>query len=227
MSTPKPNAALPWLTRAAHGSSAFLAIFLAIHLSAPALANLGGASLASQVMLLGREYYQAPIGEPSLLLAPLALHAAASTAKRLLSPRPVRLLTLTGYATLLVFAPIHFITHRLNPSFAGAPIHAVGPAELDYEFVKVGLHAWPWRSALLYAGLVGCTVLHAAEGVNIILTTYFRKRWSAKTRRIAAALCAVPVLTGVLTLVMEPLMALSSVAARYHASFTRSYIFRL
>lgn len=39
------------LTKLAHGSAPFISTFLLIHLSAPALANLGGSSLSSQVMV--------------------------------------------------------------------------------------------------------------------------------------------------------------------------------
>ncbi|TFK45628.1 hypothetical protein OE88DRAFT_1715324 [Heliocybe sulcata] len=217
-STRRLNAALPWLTRIAQGSSSFIGIFLAIHLTAPAMANLGGSSLASQVMLLGREYYQTPFGEASLVLAPIGIHAFTSITKR--------------YAMFFVFAPIHFITHRLNPTSPDAPIYSVGPSELDYEFVKVGLQTWPWRNWLLYTGLVICTALHAAEGSSLVMSTFFansfdRKRWRARTRRTVAALSTIPVLTGVLSMATEPLMTFSSLALRYHESFTKSYIFRL
>ncbi|EPQ58707.1 hypothetical protein GLOTRDRAFT_104535 [Gloeophyllum trabeum ATCC 11539] len=233
--SPRPwrAAALPWLTRAAQGSSAFIGTFLAIHLTAPLLANLGGSSLASQVMLLGREYYQTPLGEAALVLGPIAVHAATAATKRLLAPRRARplasALALTGYATLFVFLPAHFVTHRLNPTYSGPPVYAVGPAELDYEFVKVGLQTWPWRSWILYTGLVAGVAVHAAEGMNIILSTLVknRKRWSARARRLAALLAAVPVLSGAWVMAREPLMTFSSLALRYHESFTRSYLFRL
>lgn len=40
----------PYLTNAAHFSAPFITTFLLIHLSAPAIANVGGSSLASQTM---------------------------------------------------------------------------------------------------------------------------------------------------------------------------------
>lgn len=43
--------ALNILTNVAHGSAPFITTFLLIHLSAPALANIGGSSLSSQVMV--------------------------------------------------------------------------------------------------------------------------------------------------------------------------------
>src|ERR1700691_352585 len=42
---------LSYLTIASHGSSAFIATFLLIHLSAPVLAHLGGASMSSKGMV--------------------------------------------------------------------------------------------------------------------------------------------------------------------------------
>ena len=43
--------AIGHLTTVIHASSPFLTTFLLIHLSAPVLANVGGSSLASQVMV--------------------------------------------------------------------------------------------------------------------------------------------------------------------------------
>ena len=48
------GATQPVLTRIAHGSAPFLTVFALIHLTAPAMANVGGTSLASQVMVRGR-----------------------------------------------------------------------------------------------------------------------------------------------------------------------------
>ena len=145
------------------------------------------------------------------------------------SSRPISsVLTLTGFGAVL-FLPVHFLTHRIFPSESTAPIHAVGPAELDWEFVKVGLHNWPWQSILLYGGLVGCVLLHSVEGMNIIASTWaFPKylRSSRKTRRIAAIAGAVPVLSGLWFVWNEPLMTFSSLARRFEAAFTRMPIYR-
>ena len=46
--------ALPFFTKTAHISAPFITTFLLIHLSAPALANLGGSSLSSQTMVSSR-----------------------------------------------------------------------------------------------------------------------------------------------------------------------------
>ncbi|KDQ59726.1 hypothetical protein JAAARDRAFT_127085 [Jaapia argillacea MUCL 33604] len=237
-STPKSlrRTALPYLTKIAHGSASFIGTFLLIHLTAPVLANLGGSSLSSQVMLLGREYYQTSFGEKYLVLLPLVAHCTTSIAKRLLSPQPIRpwstLLSVTGYAAFGIFLPIHFITHRVNPSDPSSPIYSVGPAELDYEFVKVGLQTWPWRSWMLYAGLVGCVALHASEGMNLIWNTWLRGSLgkpsvSQKTRRIGAGAAAGLVLSGLLVVSLEPLMTFMSLASRYQESFSKTWIYRL
>jgi hypothetical protein len=62
------------------------------------------------------------------------------------------MLSITGYASMFVFLPIHFLTHRYYP--ATIVPSRLGPisAELDYEFVKLGLATWPWRSWALYVG---------------------------------------------------------------------------
>ncbi|KAJ7454689.1 hypothetical protein FB451DRAFT_650987 [Mycena latifolia] len=231
--------ALPVLTKLIHGSAPFITTFLLIHLSAPILANLGGSSLASQTMLLGREYYQTDFGEKYLLLGPLAVHSLSGITKRLLSPanappRPrTSLLTLTGYASMLFFLPVHFMTHRALPMNPAAPIHALGPAELDFEFVKYGLATWPWRSWFLYGGLVAGVVLHVVEGERLLFNTYFgesmgRIKIALRKRLLAIGLglLAVPVLSGIFFMSKEPLMVFSSTAERIQASFAQAPLYR-
>jgi len=162
----------------------------------------------------------------------LVLHASSGIAKRSLSNPPAKaprsissLLSLTGYGAL-VFLPIHFVTHRLNTSYA-----SVGP-ELDHEFVKLGLQTWPWRSWILYTGLIGCVVLHAVEGMDILGNTWIRDGWvkwtpSRRARRIIAGIGALPVFSGLYFVFREPLMAFPSLARCYEVAFTRSFIFRL
>ncbi|KAJ6570101.1 hypothetical protein DFH09DRAFT_982623 [Mycena vulgaris] len=232
--------ALPVLTKLIHGSAPFITTFLFIHLTAPMLANLGGSSLASQTMLLGREYYQTDLGEKYLLLGPLAVHSLSGIAKRVLSPtkappRPwTSLLSLTGYANMIIFLPVHFMTHRALPMNPAAPIHALGPAELDFEYVKYGLATWPWRSWFLYGGLVAGVVLHAVDGERLLYNTYFgetmgRIKMAARKRLLAIGLglVAVPVLSGMFIMSKEPLMILSSTAERFQASFTQFPFYRV
>ncbi|KAJ7880981.1 hypothetical protein B0H14DRAFT_3082592 [Mycena olivaceomarginata] len=215
---------LPALTKLLHGSAPFISTFLLIHLTAPTLANLGGSSLASSVLLLGREYYQTEFGEKYLLLGPIAVHSLSGIAKRVLSPakmppRPwTSLLSLTGYANIIFFLP-HFMAHRVHPQTPTAPIYAVGPSELDFEFVKYGLANWPWQSWLLYGGLVVSVVLHVVDGERLL----FNYRLLA----IGLGLVAVPVLAGTYVMSKEPLMILASTAERFHASFTKSPFYRL
>lgn len=124
----------------------------------------------------------------------------------------------------------------MNPTIEDAPIFAVGPSELDYEFVKTGLHVWPWRSWLLYTGLILATTLHLADGMTIIWNTWLKDiivfgAWkrSGRNRRLGLALTgmALPVLAGLYTLSCETLMAFTSTISRYQASFMSSFIYRI
>lgn len=187
--------ALPALTVTAHVTAPFIGAFLVVHLTAPALATVGGASLASQTMILGREYYQTAISEPLLLLLPLSLHAFSAGLKRvftLFSPKSPKAAAATSLRPLthpltlsaiflLLLLPTHYLTHRLYPTITANPILAVGPAELDFAFVQAGLAAWPVRSALMYAGLVCAGAVHAAEGVSLL-----RRRYLSTTKAPSA-----------------------------------------
>ena len=176
-----------------------------------------------------------------MVLTPIAVHATSAIAKRLLSPKnkPPRrlssLLSTTGYATALFFLPIHYITHRVQPTIENAPIYAVGPSELDYEFVKTGLHMWPGTSWFLYTGLIVSASLHLADGMTIIWKTWLKDvvygAWKRKYRNYRRSLAftgiALPVLAGLYTLSREPLMAFTSTMDRYQASFTSFFIYRI
>ncbi|SJL04965.1 uncharacterized protein ARMOST_08336 [Armillaria ostoyae] len=234
------RAVIPYLTKIAHGSSPFITTFLLIHLTPPALANLGGSSLSSQSMLLGREYYQTSFGEKYLVLAPIAIHALSAFLKRVLSgpknpPRPPSsLLTTTGYATMWLLLPVHFLVHRRLPTTPAPPILEVGPSELDYEFVKVGLQTWPWRSALLYGGLVICVSLHMADGMGIMWNAYLAQTWGRvkqsvrKYRRAGlVAGVALPVLSGLVVVAREPVLSFASTVKRFEAVFLMSWIYRV
>ncbi|KAI0258613.1 hypothetical protein BC834DRAFT_910723, partial [Gloeopeniophorella convolvens] len=148
-----PNAAPGSRTRAssalatlAHGSAPSITTFLLIHLSAPAVANLGGACLSSQTMTASRDH--------CLVFAPLLIHSTSALLKRLFSPRSPRplssSLSATGYAVAFFFLPAHFITHRLAPADPAPPISSLGPSEFDYEYVNA-LVERPGRSAMLYS----------------------------------------------------------------------------
>ncbi|KAJ1310244.1 hypothetical protein OPQ81_006986 [Rhizoctonia solani] len=196
-STPRPTYAsvLRGLTYAQHTPTPFVAAFMLIHLSAPALASIGGTDAANQVMLLGREYYHGAPQEKLLVFLPITLHVGASLIKRvvklgrqaLVSPKANDALTTqestsgssnrplttsdvlmwTGYPLFLVLSP-HIATHRLIPSTPTPPISSISPSELDYTFVHFGLKNWPVRSWVMYAVLVGCGITHAIYGIPVV-----------------------------------------------------------
>ena len=166
-------------------------------------------------------------------MTPFVIHVASGIARRLLAPtskQPRKLtstLSIAAY-TALVFVPIHVFTHRLAPTDASPPILAVGPAELDYEFVKTGLSRFPWRSWALYTGLVASVVVHAVEGINILRTTWLgAARLSSRTRKLVAGAAALPVLLGLWSLSREHLTAFSSTVERYGACFTALWVYRI
>ena len=134
----------------------------------------------------------------------------------------------TGYLTLFLFLPVHYLTHRVYPTISAAPINSFGPAELDYEFVKTGLQTWPLRSWLLYAGLIGCVALHSVEGISIITAAQYGKALVPKSRRKLVSLIAgVPALAGLFFISRETVWALTSSLEGYVAAFSRSLIYRI
>jgi len=228
------------LTTISHISAPFITTFVLIHLSAPAMGMVGGSSLSSRIMLLGREYYQTPFGEKYLVLAPLVIHPLAGVAKRLFSPgvgfqkpwsqpRPLTsILSSTGYLTLFLFLPVHYLTHRVYPAIPDAPIHSFGPAELDYEFVKTGIQAWPLRSWFLYIGLVGCVALHAVEGISIITALQYGKDVIPRgKRKLLSFIAGIPALTGLFVISTETVWGLVSSMEGYRATFYRSVVYRI
>ncbi|KDQ06718.1 hypothetical protein BOTBODRAFT_60446 [Botryobasidium botryosum FD-172 SS1] len=210
----------------------FMATFVLVHLTAPAVASLGGSSMSSQVMLLGREYYQGSWGETALVWAPFGIHVAASLVKRIaVRPRPFKLSVLTATAyPLLLLAPLHILTHRVYPSSSIPSISSLGPGELDYEFVKVGLETWPWRGWILYGGLVGCVALHSVEGIRVVWKAWgagepgLLKGWG---RWIAAGGAFALVLAGVGNIAAEPLYVPSFLLSRIKSSYAQSWAYRV
>jgi len=95
------------------------------------------------------------------------------------------------------------------------------------------LQKWPWRSALLYAGLVGGTLVHSAEGAAILWETYVSKRmgerWeSAKMtkRRAQAAVIALLTLSGAFVIWKEDLPPLPSLLSRFDLTYVASFFYR-
>lgn len=183
------------------------------------------------VQILGREYYQTRFGETYLVLAPLTLHPIAAITKRLLGPNAPRKVTSTLSLTGYVIVPLlvaHFFVHRVFPTDPAMPIAAVGPSELDYEFVKVSLQTLPFASWVGYAGLTFAVALHAVEGMRIIWNTRIREvlgRWTLDVyaRVAVAASVALPVLSGVFIMSTEPIMAFIGLTSRYQAVLSKAF----
>ncbi|KAG8844545.1 hypothetical protein FRB96_003015 [Tulasnella sp. 330] len=219
------------LTFTQHLSAPFISTFMLIHLSAPVIATLGGSTLSSQVMLLGREYYQTSLTEPLLVYGPIAAHISASTLKRILLgwPKHPSILALSAYP-LLALLPIHVLTHRINPSIRAAPILSLSPSELDYEYIKYGLQTWPLRSTLLYAGLVVCGITHGMEGSMLLSRVWMKssawrvEKWKKSSIVMGGAMV---VMVGVLTLGVEPLSTSKGLMTRFHAAWTHSIAYQI
>jgi hypothetical protein len=168
------------------------------------------------------------------------VHTTSALLKRVFSsstPRPATrpltsALSVTGYTAALLLLPVHIYTHRLAPSEPAPPISSLGPSELDYEYVKAALHGWPARSTALYVALVLAVALHAADGVGVLWSTWVRQQQTKKlpgrrARRALAGAAVLPVLTGLAIVAREPLFAFASMAERYRAALTHSFVYRL
>ncbi|PCH38574.1 hypothetical protein WOLCODRAFT_136346 [Wolfiporia cocos MD-104 SS10] len=221
------------LTTLSHGTAPLITTFVLIHLAAPVLAIVGGSSLASQTMLLGREYYQTALGEPFLLFAPLLLHPLTSTLRRVLAPHLARPLpnsfTLAGYAASFSIVG-HVLANRVFPMDPAPPVLAVGPAELDFEFVKLAVQTWPVRTVVAYTGLVAAVVWHATQGMAIMWNRYLRAALGgvsvgARKTALVTAGVLLTVYTSLYVLANEPPMVLASTAARFHAALIKSPMF--
>lgn len=129
---------------------------------------------------------------------------------------------------MLLLLPVHFLVHRVAPTSEMPSIDALGPSELDYEFVKTGLRDWPIRSWLLYGALVLSTTAHMADGIGIIISNWVPLRTPSPIKRRTAVLAAValPVLAGLYWLSSEPAYAFKSLQDRHRAVFSLSKVFR-
>ncbi|KAF8321535.1 hypothetical protein DL93DRAFT_2072239 [Clavulina sp. PMI_390] len=165
------------LTVLQHGSATFLSVFVTVHVAAPAFALIGGSTMSSQVMLLGREYYQTALTEPLFVWLPLAVHVSAAFVKRAIIglPKSPSALGTSGWLLAIAFLPIHLSLHRFNPTSPALPIASLGPSQVDFEFVKVGLAIWPVLNWTLYSGIVVATMFHAVEGSGVIF-----RYWKAR-----------------------------------------------
>lgn len=188
--------------------------------------------------LLGREYYQTSFGESYLLLAPLGIHITAGVIRRglvwfrksNLSKRSnltkPSLLATTAYVAMAV-VPVHFLVNRYYPSLDEAPIFGLSPAQLNYEYVKLGLKSWPVRTWLLYGVMVPAVFLHGAEGMIVLA----RKRLGLNLRmgvlNSAAALAgALLTLGGLYVVSKEPSFIYSGEAARFASAYSKSILYQ-
>ncbi|RIA83633.1 hypothetical protein C1645_785950 [Glomus cerebriforme] len=71
-----------YLTIVQTGTAVVFSTFLVTHLSAPALAIIGGIDLTNKTIVLGRVYYQNKFLEPLVVFGALIGHVAAGIAKR-------------------------------------------------------------------------------------------------------------------------------------------------
>lgn len=203
----------------------------------------------SVCQLLGREYYQTVLSEPLLVWAPLAIHIGAATIKRSIvgPPKKPSKLGSTGWLLATALIPVHIVLHRLNPANATPPVLSLGPSQLDYEFVKVGLAVWPIMNWTLYSTLVVSAMLHATEGVVVIFRYWGRRAGSADTQastgpeakgrrqrstryafvKNASASAGISTVLGGLALIAtEPLNVSRAFMARIEASFMLESMFR-
>lgn len=136
---------------------------------------------------------------------------------------------MTAYP-LVFFLSVHALSHRLIPSTPESPIQALSPSELDYDFVKIGIKTWPFKSAILYGGLLIPAVIHSLEGVNVILRTWFprAKRLSATTKHLITDTLVSSVFFGLARVSREvaPVL-LKATSERILASYRSFWIYQI
>lgn len=166
------------------------------------------------------------------------MHVSASLLKRVLSPSPPRplysLLTISAAGAMLLL-PQHVLTHRFDPMDSSPPIFSLGSAQLDFSFVQRALQNWPIRSALLYAGLVAATAVHALEGSALLWDLYFPKQAAQGDRkarrlrrRILAGVLLAAASSSLYVLWSEPLVIpLPSLLNRMDAVLQKSILYRI
>jgi hypothetical protein len=179
--------------------------------------------------------------EPLLVWAPLAVHIGAATIKRAIigPPKTPSTLGATGWLLATAILPVHVLLHRLNPTHPEPPVLSLGPSQLDYEFVKVGLAVWPVMSWTLYSALVVSMMFHAVEGAAVMFRVWRRgttpsepkdrrrrKKSAAIVKNIAASAGISTVLGGLAVIATEPLNVSRALMSRIEASFMLASMFR-
>lgn len=175
----------------------------------------------------------------------MAIHIGTATVKRAMIgfPNSLSRFELTGALLAIGLVPVHVLLHRLNPTNPTPPVFSIGPSQLDYEFVKVGLTVWPIMSWTLYSTLVASLMFHAIEGVAIMLRYWGRRlrgkilsyaepddgrrrsRWLAE-KNIIASIGISTVLGGLAIIATEPLNISRAFMSRIEASFMLNPMFR-
>lgn len=124
-------------------------------------------------MILGRELYQSPIGEKSLLAAG-SLHISSGILKRIIASKR-RNWTLPSWKSLswhsisgIALVPLvvaHAGTHRWYPAYM-----SLSPAFIDYGFVVRALQKQPVLSYLGYASILVAGAYHWFAGTRKIMS---------------------------------------------------------
>ena len=102
---------------------------------------------------------------------------------------------------------------------------------MSFEFVKYGLQTYPWRTWLLYGGLITGVALHACEGFGVLYARFtgkYRKRETrVLLREMVVGFMVLPVLGGLFSLSREPFMAFGSMAESIKAVYQSIPLFKL
>ena len=161
-------------------SSYTFSAFLAAHVANTSLIPLATRSVPTSdtYLLLTRPYYQSPVAEPILVIAPLALHigsgialrlyrrhqlakrygAESKSQRRLLSWPKLSWKSASGYALLPAVA-IHTLVNRIVPLWADGGSSGVG-----LQYVAHGFAKHPLVANLGYIMLVGLASFHVVWG---------------------------------------------------------------
>lgn len=153
-------------------------------------------------------------------------------------PSKLGLLQSTSLALAWVLIPIHVSVHRFIPSSPAPPISGLSPSQLDYEYVKAGLHQWPVTSWVLYTLLVSSMIIHALEGSAVIYSKWqnrtrpledgetLERPWVKYVPTAIATGVGLSVLGGIRVLSGEASYATRRLASRIEASYLQSFLFR-
>ncbi|MCJ1334939.1 hypothetical protein MMC09_000205 [Bachmanniomyces sp. S44760] len=154
-------------------SSYTFTAYLAAHITNTSILPLITQSISSSdtYLLLTRPYYQSPISEPLLVIAPLALHVASGIALRLVRRRQTAIrhgaenrterrkiawprlsgTSALGYV-LLPFVAGHVAINRLLPLWVEGGSSGVGLQYVGHTFARLPVISWVGYTALVGVG---------------------------------------------------------------------------